>query len=116
MTRAKVTPEQIREMKGRGEQIAALTAYDFPMTRVLEEGGYRIKGKNDPEREAVLADAQALTDAGAFAMVLELVAPAVAAEITRRVPIPTIGIGSGKDCDGQILVVHDLLGLWPWYQ
>ena len=82
---------------------------------VQEEGGYHIKGKKPQERESLLADAEALVQAGAFAMVLELVAPAVAAEITRRVPIPTIGIGSGSDCDGQILVIHDLLGLWPWY-
>ncbi len=82
--------------------------------RVHEEGGYRIKGKTQPERESLLADAQALVDAGAFAIVLELVTPTVAREITNRIPIPTIGIGSGPDCDGQILVTHDLLGLLPW--
>ncbi|HTL18848.1 MAG TPA: 3-methyl-2-oxobutanoate hydroxymethyltransferase [Patescibacteria group bacterium] len=82
---------------------------------VVEEGGYHVKGKKEPEREALLADADALTEAGAFAIVLELVTPAVAAEITGRVSIPTIGIGSGTECDGQILVIHDLLGLWPWY-
>jgi 3-methyl-2-oxobutanoate hydroxymethyltransferase len=224
---AKITPETIRSMKARGEKIAALTAYDFPMTRlldeagiplllvgdsvgmvvlgypdtthvtlaeiehhvraaarakphallaadlpyrsyetvetavaaaqrlaaagaeavkaeggrailnqvraiiaagipfighlgmlpqhVLEEGGYHVKGKKAEEREMLLADAEALAQAGAFAIVLELVAPAVALEVTRRVPIPTIGIGAGPDCDGQILVTHDLLGLWPWY-
>jgi 3-methyl-2-oxobutanoate hydroxymethyltransferase len=227
MTAAKVTPEIILSLKGRGEKIAALTTYDFPMTRlldeagiplllvgdsvgmvvlgypdttqvtiadmehhvraaarakprallaadlpyrtyetvemavatarrlvaagaeavkaeggreileqvraivaagvpfighlgmlpqhVLEEGGYRIKGKKENERESLLADAEALVGAGAFAIVLELIIPAVAAELTRRVPIPTIGIGAGPDCDGQILVTHDLLGLWPWY-
>lgn len=82
---------------------------------VLEEGGYHIKGKKEQEREALLADAEALAHAGAIGIVLELVTPAVAAEITHRIPIPTIGIGSGKECDGQILVIHDLLGLWPWY-
>ncbi len=80
---------------------------------VVEEGGYRIKGRDDEQREALLADAQALGQAGAFGVVLELVTPTVAAEITRLVDIPTIGIGSGKQCDGQILVTTDLLGTSP---
>ncbi|HZV33165.1 MAG TPA: 3-methyl-2-oxobutanoate hydroxymethyltransferase [Verrucomicrobiae bacterium] len=82
---------------------------------VLEEGGYHVKGKVDAEREALLDDARALADAGAFAIVLELVSPQVAAELTRKIPIPTIGIGSGPDCDGQILVTPDLLGTFPWF-
>jgi 3-methyl-2-oxobutanoate hydroxymethyltransferase len=82
---------------------------------VLEEGGYHVKGKNEPEHQALLADAQALAAAGAFAIVLELVTPPVAKEITVRIPIPTIGIGSGDDCDGQILVTLDLVGLFPWF-
>lgn len=81
---------------------------------VREEGGYKVKGKTQSERDLLIADAVALARAGAFAIVLELVTPAVAAEITRNIPIPTIGIGSGTDCDGQILVTHDLLGLLPW--
>lgn len=227
MNPGKITPEAIRAMKTRGQRIAALTAYDFPMTRLLdqagvpfilvgdslgmvvlgypdtthvtmaemehhvraaararpqallvadmpyrsyetpeqalanarrllaagaeavkaeggrrilpqvraiveagipfcghlgmlpqqvhEEGGYRVKGKTESEREALLADAEALAAAGAFAIVLELVTAPVAAEITRRVPVPTIGIGSGPDCDGQILVTPDLLGMLPWF-
>src|SRR5438093_3381359 len=227
MTGQKITAEAIRAMKGRGERIAALTAYDFPMTRlldeagiplilvgdslgmvvlgypdtthvtlaemehhvravarakprallaadmpyhsyqtvkdavasatrlvaagadavkaeggreilpqiraildhgipffghlgmlpqhVLEEGGYHVKGKNEPEHQALLADADTLVEAGAFAIVSELVTPRVAKELTRRLPIPTIGIGAGPDCDGQILVTPDLLGLLPWY-
>ncbi len=227
MNPGKITPETIRAMKARGQRIAALTAYDFPMTRLLdqagvpfilvgdslgmvvlgypdtthvtmaemehhvraaararpqallvadmpyrsyetpeqalanarrllaagaeavkaeggrrilpqvraiveagipfcghlgmlpqqvhEEGGYRVKGKTESEREALLADAEALAAAGAFAIVLELVTAPVAAEITRRVPVPTIGIGSGPDCDGQILVTPDLLGMLPWF-
>ena len=82
---------------------------------VLEEGGYHIKGKKDAEYQALLADAQALADAGAFAIVLELVTPPVAKEISQRIAIPTIGIGSGDDCDGQILVTMDLVGLFPWF-
>ena len=82
---------------------------------VLEEGGYHVKGKNEPEHQALLADADALVKAGAFAIVLELVTPRVAKELTQRLPVPTIGIGAGPDCDGQILVTPDLLGMLPWY-
>jgi 3-methyl-2-oxobutanoate hydroxymethyltransferase len=227
MSAEKITPETIRAMKARGERIAALTAYDFPMARLLdesgvplllvgdslgmvvlgypdttqvtmaemehhvraaarartrallvadlpwqsyqtpeaaltnagrlvaagaeavkaeggreilpqvraiigagipflghlgmlpqhvkEEGGYHVKGKTDFEQQSLLADALALAEAGAFGMVLELVAARVAREITQRVRVPTIGIGSGQDCDGQILVTPDLLGMLPWY-
>ncbi len=82
---------------------------------VREEGGYRVKGKVESEREALIEDARVLARAGAFAIVLELITPAVAAEMTGAIPIPTIGIGSGPDCDGQILVTSDLLGLFPWF-
>jgi len=82
---------------------------------VLEEGGYHVKGKSEPEHQALLADADALVKAGAFAIVLELVTPRVAKELTQRLPVPTIGIGAGPDCDGQILVTPDLLGMLPWY-
>src|SRR5438309_1770955 len=216
MTRPKITAETLRAMKGQGQKIAALTAYDFPMTRLLdevgvplilvgdslgmvvlgypdttqvtmaemehhvraaarakprallvadmpydsyetvtsarenarrlvaagaeavkaeggrsileqaraiiaagipfcghlgmlpqsvrEEGGYHVKGKIESEHQALLADADALVEAGAFAMVLELVTAPVAKELTQRVSVPTIGIGAGKDCDGQVLV------------
>jgi 3-methyl-2-oxobutanoate hydroxymethyltransferase len=82
---------------------------------VREEGGYHVKGKTETEHQTLLADAEALADAGAFAIVLELVTPPVAKEITQRIAIPTIGIGSGGDCDGQILVTSDLVGLFPWF-
>ncbi len=82
---------------------------------VLVEGGYHIKGKTEAERENLIADARALEAAGAFGIVLELVTPAVAKEISQMVRIPTIGIGSGPDCDGQILVTPDLVGLFPWF-
>ncbi|GIX50316.1 MAG: 3-methyl-2-oxobutanoate hydroxymethyltransferase [Limisphaera sp.] len=226
MSDTKITPDHIRAMKARGERIAALTTYDYPMTRLLDEagiplllvgdslgmvvlglpdttgvtledmehhvraaararprallvadlpahsydtpeqalasarrlvaagaeavkaeggrdilpqvraivgagipylghlgmlpqsvhleGGYHIKGRTETERQRLLADAEALAEAGAFAIVLELVTRSVAAEISQRIPIPTIGIGSGPDCDGQILVTHDLMGLLPW--
>lgn len=82
---------------------------------VLEEGGYHKKGRSAEEAEALLLDAQLLVDVGAFAIVLELVMPEVAARITAEVSVPTIGIGSGPDCDGQILVTHDLVGGFPWF-
>jgi len=83
---------------------------------VLEEGGkYRIKGRDDASHAKLLDDAAALADAGVFAVVLELVTPPVAKEITEKFPFATIGIGSGPDCDGQILVTHDLLGTFPWF-
>ena len=63
----------------------------------------------------MLDDAKALADAGAFAIVLELVTPPVAKEISAQISVPTIGIGSGPDCDGQILVTHDLIGSFPWF-
>jgi 3-methyl-2-oxobutanoate hydroxymethyltransferase len=79
----------------------------------VREGGYHVKGKNEPERLALLADAVTLAHAGAFAIVLELVTAPVAREITAAVSVPTIGIGSGPDCDAQILVTTDLLGTSP---
>jgi 3-methyl-2-oxobutanoate hydroxymethyltransferase len=82
---------------------------------VLVEGGYKIKGRTPDQADALLADAHAVEESGAFAVVLELVTPPLAAEISRAIGIPTIGIGSGTDCDGQVLVTHDLAGLFPWF-
>jgi len=84
--------------------------------RVLEEGGYHIKGRQDKEAEGLLADALALDEAGVSAVVLELVHPPLAEKISRALRIPTIGIGSGPMCDGQILVLHDVIGLFPWFR
>jgi 3-methyl-2-oxobutanoate hydroxymethyltransferase len=105
------------------EQVRAIVASGIPFLghlgmlpqHVLEEGGYHVKGKSEPEQQKLLADAQALAGAGAFAVVLELVTPRVAKEVTQQISIPTIGIGAGPDCDGQILVTPDLLGMLPWY-
>jgi 3-methyl-2-oxobutanoate hydroxymethyltransferase len=82
---------------------------------IKEEGGYKKKGRTPEEAEALCEDARALAEAGVIAIVLELVIPEVAARITREVEVPTIGIGSGEDCDGQILVTHDLIGTFPWF-
>jgi 3-methyl-2-oxobutanoate hydroxymethyltransferase len=228
MNSQKITPDDIRTMKGRGERIAALTAYDFPMTKLLdeagipfllvgdslgmvvlgypdttyvtladvehhvraaaranpsallgadlpyksyetvgeavanarrltaagaeyvkleggrvmlpqirailsegipvcghlgmlpqsvrEEGGYHVKGKKEDEHQKLIEDATLLADAGVFAIVLELVAAPVAKEISGKIAVPTIGIGSGDGCDGQILVTHDLVGMFPWFR
>jgi 3-methyl-2-oxobutanoate hydroxymethyltransferase len=105
--------KQVRAITGSG--IPFLGHLGMLPQHVIEEGGYHVKGKNASEHQSLLADAEALVDAGAFAIVLELVAPRAARELTQRIPIPTIGIGSGQDCDGQILVTPDLLGMLPWY-
>jgi 3-methyl-2-oxobutanoate hydroxymethyltransferase len=105
------------------EQVRAIVAAGIPYCghlgmlpqQVREEGGYKIKGRNEAEHQALIRDAQLLADAGAFALVLEIVTPAVAKEITQKISIPTIGIGSGPDCDGQILVTPDLIGAFPWF-
>ena len=82
---------------------------------VREEGGYKVKGRSREQAEALLRDARAVEAAGAFSVVLEIVAPETAKMISTSIEIPTIGIGSGNDCDGQILVTHDLIGLFPWF-
>jgi 3-methyl-2-oxobutanoate hydroxymethyltransferase len=108
----------------QGPQIAALVKAGISVMghlgmlpqSVKEEGGYKIKGKGLKERNQLLTDAQAITQAGVFAMVLELVTPPVAEAITASVTVPTIGIGSGSGCDGQVLVTHDLVGGFPWFK
>jgi 3-methyl-2-oxobutanoate hydroxymethyltransferase len=82
---------------------------------VLEEGGYHVKGKIEAEHRRLIEEAKILEQAGAFAIVLELVTPQVAKEISQAISIPTIGIGSGENCDGQILVTTDLIGMFPWF-
>ncbi len=75
-------------------------------------GGYKLRGKSEEERERLLRDAKAVEEAGAFAVVLEKIPADLAREITESLSIPTIGIGAGKFCDGQVLVFHDLVGLF----
>lgn len=100
----------------QAETIAALTAVDIP---VMAHVGMRPQsvrklgsmGKIQRDEETLLAEAKAAEQAGAFGIVLELVPRAIAARITRELSIPTIGIGAGPDCDGQVLVSHDMLGV-----
>jgi 3-methyl-2-oxobutanoate hydroxymethyltransferase len=103
----------------RLEVIARLTEAEIPVMghvgltpqSVHAMGGYRVQGKTAGGAEQLLRDARAVEAAGAFSIVLEGIPRELAAEITKSVRIPTIGIGAGPDCDGQILVLHDLLGL-----
>lgn len=99
------------------EHIAACVAADIPVVGHvgLTPQSYQRLGGFKVQRDAprILADARAVEQAGAFALVIESVPPAIADEVTKAVGIPTIGIGAGAGCDGQVLVFHDLLGLFP---
>ena len=81
---------------------------------VHQFGGFRLQGRGRAEAEQMLADAVELQAAGAFSLVLELVPAELAAAITRAIRIPTIGIGAGPACDGEVQVFHDILGLFEW--
>lgn len=74
-------------------------------------GGYSVQGREDEKRKRIMEDAMILQDAGAFSVVFEMVSASLAAEITQKLSIPTIGIGGGNGCDGQVLVINDLLGM-----
>lgn len=76
-------------------------------------GGFKVQGKNEDDAERLIRDARALDDAGAYAIVLEAIPPDLAEEITQSVAVPTIGIGAGPACDGQVLVCYDMLGMYP---
>ena len=105
---------------GIAETIAFLTARGIPVVghvglrpqAIHVEGGFKAKGRSPVERARVLDEARAADQAGAFAIVVEAVAPDLAQEITAAVSAPTIGIGAGAGCDGQILVTDDMLGLF----
>lgn len=84
--------------------------------RIREEGSYRIKGKTPQESKRLIEDAKLLEEIGVFCIVLELVDPEVAQQITESVSVPTLGIGSGTKTDGQIRVIHDVVGLFPWFR
>jgi 3-methyl-2-oxobutanoate hydroxymethyltransferase len=100
------------------ETVAKMVAVGIPVMghigltpqSINEMGGYFIHGKTHPEAERLMEDAKALEKAGAFSLVLECVEPELSKQITQNISIPTIGIGSGDTCDGQVLVTHDMIG------
>ena len=125
----RVRVHHLQQAKERGEKWAMLTAYDVSTAAVFEEagipvmahvgftpqsehglGGYRVQGRG-AGAEQLLADARAVQEAGAFAVVLEMVPADVAAQVTKELAIPTIGIGAGVECDAQVLVWPDMAGL-----
>ncbi|MBF0466855.1 MAG: 3-methyl-2-oxobutanoate hydroxymethyltransferase [Nitrospirae bacterium] len=101
-------------------QIKAMIAAEIPVMAhigltpqaVYRIGGFKVQGKTDEARVRLLEDALMLEDAGAFSIVIEAVPTGLAKEITEKLSIPTIGIGAGAHCDGQILVLHDVIGLF----
>lgn len=99
-----------------GEGIPVMGHLGMLPQSVQQLGGYKIQGKSEADQKRLIQEAQDLEKSGVFAIVLELVTPSLAAEMTDHVSVPTIGIGSGEECDGQVLVTHDLLGFYPWFQ
>jgi 3-methyl-2-oxobutanoate hydroxymethyltransferase len=105
------------------ETIRAITAMDIPVMghigltpqSVHRMGGYKVQGRDEVQAERLVADAHAVAEAGAFALVLEGMPRDLARRITAELSIPTIGIGAGPHCDGQVLVIHDILGLCEKY-
>jgi 3-methyl-2-oxobutanoate hydroxymethyltransferase len=101
------------------ETIEAIVAIDIPVMghigltpqSVHQMGGFKVQGKLEEQKQKIIADAVAVEEAGAFSVVLECIPTELAQEITEQLSIPTIGIGAGVHCDGQVLVIHDLLGL-----
>jgi 3-methyl-2-oxobutanoate hydroxymethyltransferase len=105
------------------ETIRALVSIDIPVMAhigltpqsIHRMGGFKVQGRQEEQAKQLLADAKAVEEAGAFAVVLEAVPRGLAEQITAMLSIPTIGIGAGCDCDGQVLVIHDILGLCDKY-
>jgi 3-methyl-2-oxobutanoate hydroxymethyltransferase len=102
--------EAIRAIVNAGIPVVAHIGLTPQYVHML--GGFKVQGKDEAAREKVLADARAVEEAGAFAVVLEAIPASLTKEIQKILHIPTIGIGAGPDCDGQVLVIHDLLGLF----
>lgn len=105
------------------ETIRAIVAMDIPVVghigltpqSIHRMGGYRVQGKKEEQADRLMEDARAVEEAGAFALVLEGIPQRLARRITEELAIPTIGIGAGPHCDGQVLVIHDILGLCEKY-
>jgi 3-methyl-2-oxobutanoate hydroxymethyltransferase len=105
-------PETIAYLVRRG--IPVMGHVGLRPQSVLVDGGFRAKGRTNAERVAVIDEAKATAQAGAFAIVVEGVAESLADEVTAAIEVPAIGIGASAACDGQILVVDDMLGLFDW--
>jgi 3-methyl-2-oxobutanoate hydroxymethyltransferase len=103
------TCDTVRALVRAGIPVVGHLGFTPQSVHVL--GGFRVQGRGDDAADRMLADALRLQDAGAFALVLELVPAALAARVTAALAVPTIGIGAGSGCDGQVLVLPDLLGL-----
>jgi 3-methyl-2-oxobutanoate hydroxymethyltransferase len=101
--------------------ISAINSIDIPVIghigltpqSVHRMGGFKVQGKTSAQKKQLLADAKAVEKAGAFCLVMECIPAPVAKEITKVLSIPTVGIGCGPDCDGQVLVWHDVMGMYP---
>jgi 3-methyl-2-oxobutanoate hydroxymethyltransferase len=104
--------ETIRFLAERGVPVMAHVGLTPQSVNAL--GGFRAQGRDPADWGPIAADASAVAEAGAFAVVLEAIAEPLAAQITRDVAVPTIGIGASPACDGQVLVLEDMLGLSPW--
>lgn len=106
-----------------GPTVKAMTVAGIPVMghigmqpqSIHRMGGYKIQGRSERRQEEILKAAHRLEEAGAYAIVLEGIAMELAAEVTAAIRIPTIGICAGPDCDGQVLVIYDLLGMAPWF-
>jgi 3-methyl-2-oxobutanoate hydroxymethyltransferase len=103
--------ETVRFLTGRGIPVCAHIG--LTPQSVHQFGGYRVQGKESAAAQRLLADASALEQAGAGLLVLETIPALLAAEITAQLTIPTIGIGAGAACSGQVLVLHDMLDIYP---
>src|SRR6185503_11277613 len=103
--------ETIRFLTERGIPVMAHIGLTPQSINVL--GGFKTQGRTRDQWDAIEEDARIVAEAGAFAVVLEALSEPLAAKITRDIPIPTIGIGASAQCDGQILVMEDMLGLSP---
>ncbi len=105
--------EQVRRIRSAG--IPLMGHIGMLPQQVRVEKGYKKKGRTEGEARQLMRDAELLAQEDVFAMVLEGIVPSLAAKITRSVSVPTVGIGAGDDCDGQIAVFHDLVGYFPWF-
>jgi len=102
------------------DTVRAISEIDIPVVghigltpqSIHRMGGFKVQGRTDAQRKQLLADAKAVEEAGAFCVVMECIPSQLAREITKTLKIPTVGIGCGLDCDGQVLVWHDILGIY----